>query len=873
MTRAASSRPPRAAVPSEPGRCAHCGLLVPPAVVRPDGEQQFCCSGCERVYGLLHQWGYQDFYRIRSSQDAEGRRATVSGRTFEDFDDPSFQDEYVAATGRGTLRTRCYLEGVHCAACVWLVEELPKAVNGLVATRLNLATSIVTVEWDPAQTSLSRVAQALDGVGYPPHAHRSDDVAQARARDDRSLLIQVGVAAACAMNIMLLHAALYAGEHSGMALRFESFFRWLSFALALPVVLYAARPFYRAAYSGLKSRVPHMDLPIALALTVAFGYSAVATVTGSGPIYFDSLAGLVALLLGARYVQRRAQRAALDRAGSLRNVAFAEFARRVERAQGDLPGEGVAPGLPLLSREVPLGVIRRGDCVEVRAGELVPVDGRVVRGASSLDNAALTGEPEPVDVQPGERVHAGAANLGGPLVIEVEAAGADSRVGALLAMVEDAMARRAPIVQTADRLSRYFVAGVLVLAAVTGLAWLSVSFGTALERTVALLVVTCPCALGLATPVAMSVSLARAARAGIFVKNPDTIERLRCVDTILLDKTGTLTQGVPTVSRWAGDRAAIDLAHALESTSGHAVALAFRRSAASCLRVARELRRVRELGGLGITGRVDGHDLAVGNAALVDRVGASLGAELDAHAGQLLSAGLSPVYVVVDGVVAAVGGVGDRLRPEAGSVIAALRARGIEPRVLSGDHPAVVQRVALSLGVAPERAQGGLSPEDKRDVVAELRDARGRQPERSVWWSRRQPGAIVMVGDGVNDAAAMALADVGIAVHGGAGASLAAADVVLTRPGLAPLGEVLFGARRVLWVVYRNLLFSLVYNAVGAALAMAGWVGPLLAAILMPLSSLTVILSSALARPFGTARRRRGDERGKAALAGSEVYG
>jgi Cu2+-exporting ATPase len=468
-------------------------------------------------------------------------------------------------------------------------------------------------------------------------------------------------------------------------------------------------------------------------------------------------------------------------------------------------------------------------------------------------------------VGPGDGVFAGATNLGARLVVQVSAAGAESRVGALLALVEDAMASRPPIVQTADRLSRVFVMVVLVLAAATGAFWLTTSVGAALEQTVALLVVTCPCALGLATPVAMSVGLARAARAGIFVKHQDAFELLRHVDTILLDKTGTLTQGEPSVSEWQGDEQAVDLAHALEAESSHGVAQAFRRSQQRPVRVARSVSAVTELASEGICGQVNDEQVAVGNRTLMDRLSLPVSKDLETHAEGLVAAGLSPLYVAVDGAVQAVGGVGDPLRPEARATIAALRRQGVEPRILSGDHEAVVARVADQLGIPQAHALGGLSPEGKRDVVADLIEERRRlrqEPKRragSRWGGRIHPqiGRIAMVGDGVNDAAAMALSDVGIAVQGGAGASIAAADVVLTRPGLLPLLEVVSGARRLIWVVYRNLLFSLVYNAAGAALAIAGLVGPLLAAILMPISSLTVILSSVLARPFGAGTRAR----------------
>jgi Cu2+-exporting ATPase len=399
-------------------------------------------------------------------------------------------------------------------------------------------------------------------------------------------------------------------------------------------------------------------------------------------------------------------------------------------------------------------------------------------------------------------------------------------------------------VEVADRLSRWFVITVLGLAAVAGACWMTVSVDAALEHVVALLVVTCPCALGLATPVAMSVGLSRAARAGFFIKHPAAIERLRRVDTIFLDKTGTLTEGRATVSRWAGAPEAPSLALLLESGSDHAVARALRRSLAHPAGVVPAIDGVREVAGAGIAGRVGDLEVRVGNRGFMDAAAVGVSGELDAHGSALLADGLSPLYVAAAGQVIGVAGVGDPLRADARETVQALQRKGIEPWILSGDHPAVVARVAESLGIPAAHAVGGMSPEDKRDRVRDFVAA------------RRGKGRLAMVGDGVNDAAAMALSDVGVAVEGGAGAALLAADVVVTRGGLAPLLDLLRGSRRLLGVIYRNLGFSLLYNIAGATLAIMGLVGPLLAAVLMPISSLTVILSSVLARSFPDLRGR-----------------
>ncbi len=820
-----------------PVACAHCGLAVPEGMLRPGEEKQFCCNGCRQVHDLIRDWGYEKFYGLVEQQGGALEPARPTGRAFEDLDDPRALEGATEEEPGGRCRTRLYLEGVHCAACVWLVEKLPEALDGVDSVRLNLASAVAEVTWRPGTVKLSAIARALDRLGYSPHVHRAGRARDARRSEDRAALVKLGVAAAGAMNLMFLHGALYAGEASGMASPYETFFRWVSLGIALPVLAFSARPFFQTAFAGLKSRFVHIDLPVAIGIAVTFAASAANVVRGSGPVYFDSLAMLVAALLGARQVQRTAQRAALERADSLRGVAFLEFARRLE---GDGP---LAPAV-----EVPVAALEPGDRVEVRSGELVPADGVVLVGRSTLDGSVLTGESAPVPVAEGGAVWAGVTNLGARLVVRVEAAGEKTRVGALLAVVQEALSRRPAVLRLTDLLARRFVEALLLLAAAALLLAFPLGTEAAVERVVALLVVACPCALGLSVPLAVSVGLMRAARAGIFVKDPDALDRLRRVGTVFLDKTGTLTEGKASFDRWRGDEATLDLVSALEAESSHAVAHALRASLGRRVNVVREVAEVREVAGRGISGLVDGRRVAVGNRAHVAAFGLFVPEALDAHAEALVADGFSPLWVAVDGRVAGVGGIGDALRADARATVDALRARGVAVKILSGDDPRVVASVAARLGIAPEDALGGRTPEEKRDLVASLvaeREAEGRGAP-----------AVVMVGDGVNDAAALALADVGVAVLGGKGASLVAADVVLTREGVAPLLDLLRGSRRVFGVIRRNLAFSLVYNVAGASLALLGLVGPLLAAVLMPVSSLSVVLSSAFSRPFPAPSRR-----------------
>ncbi len=543
------------------------------------------------------------------------------------------------------------------------------------------------------------------------------------------------------------------------------------------------------------------------------------TVRGTGDVYFDVVTALVFLLLTGRYLQTRCQGAALEATELLASLAPSS-ARVIDRgATRDVPLEALVPGMR----------------VEVRAGETIPADGRVLSGRSSLDLSLLTGESRPVEVAPGDAVHAGTVNLVARLAIGIDATGEDTRVGRLLRLVEEHARRRAPIVRLADRIAGVFVGAVLVLSAATLALWWRVSPQLAFDHAMALLIVTCPCALGLATPLAISAAIGRAARSGFLIRGGDVIESLSRGGRMILDKTGTVTEGRLAIVRWWGSDEARRLAAAAEAHSSHPVA----RAIATDDPPAEGPVEVEETAGGGIVGRVGRRAVVVGSPAFVTSRLGELPDGIRARVEDWSEEGLTPVVVAVDGTVQGVAGLGDRLRSDAVAAIASLRAAGFEPSILSGDHPGPVARVAASLGLAGDRARGGVGPQAKLDAVA----------------AEASRGPVVMVGDGVNDAGALAAATVGIAVHGGAEAAMAAADVFVTRPGVGRLVELIEGARGTMRVVRRNLALSLVYNVAGVALAMTGLLNPLIAAILMPLSSLTVIVSSYRARSFASAGR------------------
>ncbi|MDQ7007181.1 MAG: heavy metal translocating P-type ATPase [Acidobacteriota bacterium] len=802
--------------------CTHCGLPVPAALVEEGAERQFCCEGCRTVFAVIHEHGLDGYYNL--AREAEAQQPRVTGRAYEEFDDPAFFALYCRRLDDSLAETELYLEGVHCAACVWLVEKVPQVMEGVLEVRLDLGRSRARVRWDPRRLSLSRVAGLLDSLGYPVHPYRASAAEERARREDRRFLLRLGITGAVAGNVMLIAFALYGGMFHGMAREYETFFRWVSLLLTLPAVIWGGGVFFRGAWGAWRTRTLHMDLPISIGIAAGFGWGALNTIRGTGEVYFESVTALIFLLLAGRFIQRRRQRAAADAAGLLFSLA-----PRTARVLDTLD-EGA------VGREVPVEALTPGSLVEVRAGETVPADGVVVEGASALDLALLTGESQPAPIAVGDEVFAGTLNLGSRLVVRVERTGEQTRVGQLMAMVEEFSRRKAPIVQMADRLSGVFTATVLFLAGVTVVLWWwwhPENPSAAIEHAVALLIVSCPCALGLATPLAVSAAIGSAARRGILLRGADIIERLARPGRIWLDKTGTLTEGRMQVLRWWGDRSIGPAVAAIERGSSHPVALAL----AEAFEASGEasIEAVEQVLGSGMRARLAGRPVAIGSPSFIaGEIGRPLEAAERRQVEAAIGEGLTPVLVAWDGVVVAGAGLGDPIRRDARAALEALEQRGWRVGLLSGDHPVLVRQVGRQLGLPEDVCRGGMLPEQKLAVIE----------------SDPRPERVVMVGDGVNDAAALAAAGVGIAVHSGAEAAMAAADVYLSREGVAPLVEVVDGARRTLGVIRTGLVFSLLYNLVAAALAMAGQINPLVAAILMPASSLTVITLAYRARTF-----------------------
>ncbi len=776
---------------------------------------QFCCDGCSSVFAILHFAGLDDYYKYRASSEVAQPSPRPSRRKFEELDELEFQAQHCTVRGDGVASIEFFLEGVHCSACVWLVERLTRVAPAVMESRFDLSRSTLRVAWRTEQASLSAVARALDSLGYCPHPTSSSSLAEDQRKGDRALLLRLGLAGAAAGNVMLMALALYSGKFSGMGSEYQTLFRWGSLLIATPTVFWTGDVFFRGGVAALRTRTPHMDLPVSLGILAGYLGSAVNTLRARGDVYFDSLCTLIFLLLVGRYLQRTQQRRS-SKASELINALAPTTARLVDGAT---------------RREVPAGDVAKGSIVEVLAGERVAVDGFVTSGTSTIDASLLTGESVPQEVSVGDRVHAGTANQIGTLRVRVESSGADTRLGRLMHSVETTQRERAPIVRLADRVAGYFVIGIVATAVCTLLVWLTLDPSHAIDHTVALLVVTCPCALGMATPLAVSSALRKAAAAGVLFKGGEFIEELARPGLIVFDKTGTLTEGRLDLVAWIGDETVKPLLRAAEAISEHpigrAVQRAFPDNALPCTERS-------DLAG-GMRAKVSGDSLLIGSSSMIiGELGSAPAWVHDwvrTHAG----AGRTPVVVAVNGEARAVAAFADTVRADAAPSLRELSALGFQLQVLSGDHQQVVDAVVAKLGVPFVAATGGASPESKLRTISQLR-AQGQR--------------VFMVGDGMNYASAMAAANVGIAVHGGAEACLAAADVFTTLGGLAPVSLAAAGSRRTMRAIRTGIGLSLGYNAIGIALAVSGRLDPLLAAVLMPLSSITVVTLALRARTF-----------------------
>ena len=797
--------------------CWHCATPVPASLLDANTESQFCCNGCRTAYSIIHDCGLDRYYSLRPNGEGSPT-PNVRESSYEEMDDPVFAALHVHSQADGTSSIRLFLQGVHCAACVWLVERLPTIVHGVEWVRLSLTRSTVEIRWQHDVVKLSTIAKTLESLGYPPHPLTDASKAKANRNEDRRQIARLAVAGACAGNNMLIAFALYAGAFTGMEANHLQLFRWVSATIGLISLAWPGSVFFRGAWSALRTRTTHLDIPLAIGLGAGGIAGLVNTIRGTGDIYFDSLSVLVFFLLVGRWIQFRQQRRAADSVTMLKSLT-PRSARRVTLSS---------------VVTIPIEAIDEGDLLEVRVGEIIPADGELLVGRSTVDEAILTGESKGRRVESGSMVLAGSTNLSAPIQLRVTSVGDDARIGKLMQLVENASLVRAPIVALAHRISGYFVIVVTTLALTTAAYWYWNGSNAWLDHAIALLVVSCPCSLGLATPLAIAVAQGRAARQAILIKGGEVVERLAHPATIWLDKTGTITEGRMRLRRWHGHAELLPAVAAMEQLASHPIAQALVDAATDAPTRDITIKEFSQTMGSGVSATVDGQSIIAGSRRFVEESGVTLSDQDLRQLDELIRDGLTPVLIAVNGRLSAMAGVGDEVRAEAATAIGELTQRGWVVGILSGDDKTIVEQVAQQVGIPKDLARGGLLPEDKLRCVQDA----------------AQAGTVVMVGDGVNDSAALAAATVGVAVKGGAEASLHAAQVYLAGGSLDMLVQLVDGSRRTMRVIHRNFAVSLGYNAIAIGLAMAGMINPLVAALLMPTSSLLVVAFSVMSSTF-----------------------
>jgi Cu2+-exporting ATPase len=790
----------------ETGACYHCGLPVPgasPWSALVNGvARAMCCPGCAAAAEAIADAGLDAYY--------DSRTAYAPARRDANDDDAALLLVDQALAGGDAVFT---VEGIRCAACVWLIERRVAALPGVQDVLLNVATERVQVRWDPARCRASAILKALRDVGYLAYPFDATRHGAQLQRARKMLFRRLFVAGLAMMQVMMYALPVYLADGADMDASMRALLGWASLLLTLPAVTYSAWPFLRGAWLDLRRGLPGMDVPVALGIGAAFAGSTVALLRGQGDLWFDSITMFIFLLLGSRYLELNARRKAARALESLQRAAPAT-ARRLD----------AYPAARTVV-DVDAGLLRPGDLVLVAPGQAAPADGVIVEGETEVDLALLTGESRTRALGPGGQLPGGAVNVAQAIVLRVSSSARDSTLALLVRLVERAGQAKPQLALWADRVGAWFVLALLVLTAIVFCTWRIVDPARAWPAAIAVLVVSCPCALSLATPTALAAALERLLRRGVLAVKPHVLETLERATHVVFDKTGTLTFGHPVLRQTltfagaggCGTQACLRIAAALEADSAHPLAQALRAAAGPQPPLADALRSVV---GQGIEGELEGRRYRLGSLPFVAALAGSLPPAN-------VPGGVTAVWLGSAAGWMARFDLVDEVRPEAKEIVQRLRARGKTVMLLSGDDDEAAQDVAMQLGIA--HALGGQLPEDKLDVVRAL----------------QHEGAVVaMVGDGINDAAVLHGADVSFAMGQGAQLAQLHADCVLLGEGLQPLGEAVDTAAATLRVIRQNLGWAAFYNVAAIPAAAMGWISPWASGIGMAASSALVVLNA-----------------------------
>ena len=798
--------------------CFHCGLPIPPnltlSVRINNKEEPMCCAGCQTVAQTIVDSGLDGFYKHRTAP------APTADEVLPDFlqqlsvyDEPELQKSFVSDVGQNQREAALILEGITCPACVWMNEQHLKTLSGVIDIQANFSTRRLHVRWDDSKIKLSQILKAIHEIGYKAHPFDPKQHQEIINNEKKLLLKRLGLAGVLGMQVMMLAIALYTDEFAGSDQKYKHFFYWVSLILTLPVVLFSARAFFEPAIRDLKHLKFGMDVPVSLGILFAFFGSIKTTITGTGEIYYDSVVMFTFFLLLARYLELIARKRATETSENLIHITPATALRMTD------VGEEM----------IPVARLNIGDRVLIKPGETIPADGHIVEGRSSVDESLLSGENLPISRQIGDQVVGGSINIESPLQVIVDSIGQDSLLSRITSLMERSQMEKPAITKLADHVAGIFVPIVLILATLIGAYWWSKGDPHWFETMLSMLVVTCPCALSLATPAAMTVATDTLMKLGILVTRGHAIETLSRTDHFIFDKTGTLTEGKLTLTRIEllssnlTENECLTIASALERHSEHPVAQAI--ITANKTEKNPEASEVMNSPGGGLTGVVTDQKYVIGNA---DHIAEFSAAKLsEDQPNSLHKKNSSLVFLADKKQIHAVFILQDHLRADAREMIDQLKEKNKKISLLSGDSEIAVKSISDQLDIG--NFKSGLKPDGKLNELKRLQE---------------QGEVLAMIGDGVNDAPVLAGAQVSIAMGSGAQIARANADLVLLKNQLPIIVKAIDVAEKTVRIIKQNMIWAVAYNLIALPVAAMGLLQPWMAAIGMSLSSLLVVTNA-----------------------------
>lgn len=800
--------------------CFHCGEPLRNSTLVARIEQRdepVCCSGCQAVAELIAGTGLGDFYRYRDGSSVRPGDGDQGDR-WRVYADAQFAAQFTRTSKERTSVT-LLIEGLRCSACSWLIDQVLRRHAGVLDVSVNAATGRASVIWDSARLNLAEIMRAIAQLGYVPHPVTDETVTRTLREERRDSLKRLAVAGFGMMQVMMFAVAVYSAELANeiMEPRLLSYFRMVSLLVATPVMFYSGAPILSSAWNSLRSRSIGMDVPVSVALVLAYGASVWNTFSGAGgEVYFDSVTMFIFFLALGRFVQMSVRQHTAGVTDAL--------ARQLPAIAHRVGANGI--------EDVPVTSLAIGDVIQVRRGEVLPADGQLLDADAHIDEVMLTGESLPVHRKIGERAVAGTLNVDGPVSIAITALGTDTALSHIVALMQRAQTYKPALARNADSAAARFLGYVLIGAGLTCAAWLAIDPSRAFAATLAVLVVACPCAFAIAMPAALASATASLGRHGVLLTDPDALESLAEVDHIVFDKTGTLTRGELRISNCIAlthltEQHCLHIAALLEQASEHPLARAF----APYLDQG-TIENLQTVAGRGVQGRIDGRLYRIGTPDFV----AELRQDRQLPTSPVNSIGSVIMLGDEQGALAWFE-LTDSLRSPAPIAVSRLRSLQIEPQILSGDGPEAVRTVARQCGITEHFAR--YSAQQKLTHVLDLQQA-GKH--------------VAVIGDGVNDAPVLGAADVSIAMGRGAALAHASAGLVLVSDNLAALPEAVLLARRTVRIAKQNLLWAAIYNLGSIPLAALGFIPPWLAALGMSLSSVAVMLNSTRLLPRAARR-------------------